>query len=51
MAWDGQMYDGTADPNSPNDLYEPVAGHQSAHGQFDDRARTSTTPARDARQS
>src|SRR5438477_470290 len=31
MAWDGQMYDGTADPNSPNDLYEPVVGHQSAH--------------------
>src|SRR5438270_1916380 len=41
MAWDGQMYDGPADPNRSIDLYEPVPGHQSAHGQFDDRARSS----------
>lgn len=39
MAWDGQMYDGAADPNQPNDLHEPVPGHQSAHGAFDSRAR------------
>ena len=38
MAWDGQMYDGARDPGSPVDLYEPVPGHQSAHGDFDDRA-------------
>jgi hypothetical protein len=45
MAWDGQMYDGAVDPNQPNDLYEPVAGHQSAHGTFDARARTSSWEA------
>jgi hypothetical protein len=42
MAWDGQMYDGATDPHAPNDLYEPVAGHQSAHGSFDARARSSS---------
>ena len=40
MAWDGQMYDGAVDPDQPNDLYRPVAGHQSAHGAFDARARS-----------
>jgi short-subunit dehydrogenase len=38
LAWDGQMYDGAQDPNRPVDLYEPVPGHQGAHGAFDDRA-------------
>lgn len=42
MAWDGQMYDGAADPNQPNNLFEPIHGHQSAHGAFDDRARGSS---------
>jgi NAD(P)-dependent dehydrogenase (short-subunit alcohol dehydrogenase family) len=42
MAWDGQMYDGQADANRPIDLYEPVPGHQSAHGEFDSRARSSS---------
>src|SRR5438105_6902190 len=42
MAWDGQMYDGPADPNRPNDLYDPVPGHQSAHGAFDARARSNS---------
>jgi hypothetical protein len=37
-AWDAQMDDGASDPNQPNDLYEPVAGHQAAHGQFDEPA-------------
>ena len=40
LAWDGQMYDGSRDPSAPDDLYEPVAGHQSAHGAFDARARS-----------
>jgi short-subunit dehydrogenase len=39
LAWDGQMYDGAPDPNRPVDLYEPVPGHQSAHGAFDSRAQ------------
>jgi hypothetical protein len=38
-AWDGQMYDGARAADSPVDLYEPVPGHQGAHGAFDDRAR------------
>jgi hypothetical protein len=41
-AWDGQMYDGAQDPNRPVDLYEPVQGHQGAHGAFDDRALSSS---------
>jgi short-subunit dehydrogenase len=40
MGWDGQMYDGSRDPDQQVDLYEPVPGHQGAHGAFDDRART-----------
>jgi short-subunit dehydrogenase len=39
MAWDGQMYDGAQDPHLPVDLYEPVPGHQGAHGAFDRRAQ------------
>lgn len=42
IAWDGQLYDGAPDPNRPVDLYEPVPGHQSAHGAFDDRARATS---------
>jgi hypothetical protein len=38
-AWDGQMYDGSRPADAPVDLYEPVPGHQGAHGAFDDRAR------------
>ena len=40
LAWDGQMYDGAVDPSQAFDLYEPVPGHQSAHGSFDSRAQT-----------
>jgi NAD(P)-dependent dehydrogenase (short-subunit alcohol dehydrogenase family) len=40
LAWDGQMHDGPADPNQPDDLYDPVPGHQGAHGAFDGRARS-----------
>ncbi len=40
MAWEGQMHDGGGDPDQPFDLYEPVAGHEGAHGPFDGRART-----------
>lgn len=36
--YDSQQYDGFADPNRPNNLWEPVPGDHGAHGQFDDRA-------------
>jgi hypothetical protein len=39
LAWDGQLYDGARDPDQPVDLYEPVPGHQGAHGAFDSRAQ------------
>jgi NAD(P)-dependent dehydrogenase (short-subunit alcohol dehydrogenase family) len=38
MAWDGQMTDEPADRERPNNLFEPVPGHQGAHGTFDARA-------------
>jgi NAD(P)-dependent dehydrogenase (short-subunit alcohol dehydrogenase family) len=41
LAWDGQLYDGARD-DAPVDLYEPVPGHQSAHGAFDSRAQSSS---------
>jgi len=37
-AWSGQMIDEPATPR-PDNLHEPVPGHQGAHGVFDDRAR------------
>ncbi len=32
---DSQMTDEPADPNAPNNLYEPVPGDHGAHGRFD----------------
>jgi len=40
MGYDSQQYDGAADPNRPNNLYQPVPGDHGAHGAFDERART-----------
>ena len=42
MAWEGQLYDGAPDPNRAVDLYEPVPGHQGAHGAFDSQAKNSS---------
>jgi len=42
LAWDGQLYDGARDAAAPIDLYQPVPGHQGAHGAFDDRAQSSS---------
>ena len=42
MAWEGQLYDGAPDPNRAVDLYEPVPGHQGAHGGFDSQAKNSS---------
>ena len=36
--YDGQQTEEAADPNRPNDLYDPVAGDHGAHGRFDRRA-------------
>lgn len=36
--FDAQQYDGAADPNRPNNLWEPLAGDYGAHGDFDTRA-------------
>jgi NAD(P)-dependent dehydrogenase (short-subunit alcohol dehydrogenase family) len=37
--WDGQMTDTPQSADSPANLYEPVSGHQGAHGVFDDRSK------------
>ncbi len=39
MGYDAQQYDGYADPNRPNNLWEPLRGDHGAHGDFDDRAQ------------
>ena len=36
--YDSQQYDGPADPNRPNNLWEPLPGDFGAHGDFDSRA-------------
>lgn len=36
--FDSQQYDGAADPNRPNNLWEPLPGDHGAHGHFDARA-------------
>ncbi|HWC15501.1 MAG TPA: SDR family oxidoreductase [Terriglobales bacterium] len=38
--YDSQQYDGSADPNRPSNLWEPLAGDFGAHGEFDSRAHT-----------
>jgi hypothetical protein len=36
--YESQQTDEPADPNRPNNLWEPVPGDHGAHGAFDDRA-------------
>jgi short-subunit dehydrogenase len=38
-AWNGAMLDKPADPNKPNNFWEPVPGDHGAHGQFDSMSR------------
>lgn len=38
MGYDSQQHDGPEDPNRAHNLYEPVAGKHSTHGDFDARA-------------
>lgn len=40
--YEAQQYDGKADPNRPNNLYEPVHGNFGAHGDFDHLATNSS---------
>jgi NAD(P)-dependent dehydrogenase (short-subunit alcohol dehydrogenase family) len=37
--YDAQQRDGLADPNQPDNLWEPVPGDHGAHGDFDDRSK------------
>ena len=43
--YDAQQYDGHADRGRPNNLWEPVAGDHGAHGDFDERASTTSLEA------
>jgi hypothetical protein len=36
--YEAQQYNGPADPNRPNNLWEPLPGDFGAHGDFDSRA-------------
>jgi hypothetical protein len=38
QGYDAQQHDGPADPDRPNNLYEPLPGDHGAHGDFDSRA-------------
>jgi len=38
QGYEAQQYDGLADPERPNNLFEPLPGDHGAHGDFDDRA-------------
>jgi putative copper export protein len=38
-AWEGSMLPKPADPNKPNNFWEPVPGDHGSHGPFDDKAR------------
>ena len=42
--YESQMRSAAADPNRPNNLYEPVPGDYGAHGDFDRRARNFSWP-------
>jgi NAD(P)-dependent dehydrogenase (short-subunit alcohol dehydrogenase family) len=45
QGYDAQQYDGPADPNRPNNLYEPLPGDYGSHGDFDSRSRNSSIHA------
>jgi NADP-dependent 3-hydroxy acid dehydrogenase YdfG len=40
QGYDAQQHDGAADPDRPNNLFEPVPGDHGAHGDFDSRAQS-----------
>lgn len=42
MGYDSQQHDGPEDPNRPHNLFQPVEGRHSTHGDFGTRARSLT---------
>jgi NAD(P)-dependent dehydrogenase (short-subunit alcohol dehydrogenase family) len=38
--YESQQYDGSEDPNRPDNLYDPLPGDHGAHGAFDSRAKS-----------
>jgi NAD(P)-dependent dehydrogenase (short-subunit alcohol dehydrogenase family) len=42
QGYGAQQYDGAADPNRQNNLYEPLPGDHGAHGEFDSRASSTS---------
>ena len=40
--YSGQLSDRAQPADAPNNLFSPVPGHDTSHGRFDDRARTSS---------
>jgi hypothetical protein len=38
QGYEAQQYDGRADPNRPNNLFEALPGDYGAHGDFDERS-------------
>ena len=40
--FDAQQYDGAADPNRPNNLWEPLPGDHGPHGDFASRSHSSS---------
>jgi hypothetical protein len=43
MGYDAQQYDGLANPNRPNNVWQPVPGPYGAHGDFDQRAHDTSS--------
>jgi hypothetical protein len=39
-AWNGAMLPEPADPDKPNNFWEPLPGDHGAHGPFDSKARS-----------
>lgn len=39
QAWESQLLDEPDDTNRPSNLWEPVSGHQDAHGPFEGRSK------------
>jgi NAD(P)-dependent dehydrogenase (short-subunit alcohol dehydrogenase family) len=45
QGYESQQYDGSSDPQRPDNLYQPLPGDHGAHGAFDERAKTCSAEA------